>query len=54
VPPARIRAPAARVTSSNAVEASNARRLGTPADALALTGAEFVDMAFPSLAAAGS
>jgi hypothetical protein len=54
VPPAKIRAPAARVTSSNAVEASNARRLGTPADALALTGAEFVDMAFPSLAAAGS
>jgi hypothetical protein len=41
------------VTSSNAVEASNARRLGTPADDLALTGAEFVVMAFPSFSAAG-
>src|SRR5271163_5008124 len=54
VPPAKVRALAARVTNSNAVEASNARRLGTPADGLALTGAEFVDMAFPSSFAAGS
>jgi hypothetical protein len=55
VPPAKIRAPAARVINSNAVEASNTRRLGTLADGLALrlTGAEFVDMAFPSLSAAG-
>jgi hypothetical protein len=51
------------VISSNAVEASNARRLGglvdTPAFSLAgshneaLTNAEFVDIAFPSLSVAG-
>jgi hypothetical protein len=59
LPPAKIRAPAARVINSNAVEASSTRRLGTLADGLAfrltgphneaLTGAEFADMAFPSL-----
>jgi hypothetical protein len=53
VPPAQVRAPAARAISSNAVEASNARQLGTPADDLPLTGAEFVVMAFPSFSAAG-
>src|SRR5947207_12562675 len=53
VPPAKVRAHAARVISSNAVEASNPRRLSTPADDLALTGAEFVVMAFPSVSAAG-
>jgi cell division septum initiation protein DivIVA len=53
VPPAKVRAHAARVISSNAVEASNPRRLSTPADDLALTGAEFVVMAFPTVSAAG-
>jgi hypothetical protein len=53
LPPAKVRAPAARATSSNAVEASNARRLGTPAGDLALTGAEFGVMAFRSFSAAG-
>jgi hypothetical protein len=57
VPPAKVRAPAARVISSNAVEASNPRRLSTLAEGLAfalagqrdraLAGAEFVIIAFP-------
>ena len=57
-PAANVRAPAARATSSIAVEGSNARRLGSPADGLAsrlagpqdpvLTGAVFVNIAFPS------
>src|SRR5260370_37204278 len=57
VPPAKVRASAARVISSNALEASNARRLSTPAEGLAfaltgphdraLTGADLVIMAFP-------
>src|SRR5205823_6243329 len=59
VPPAKVRAPAVLVISSNAVEASNDRRLvrlvdgpafrltGPPNEAL--TGAELVDIAFPSL-----
>src|SRR5580692_5615031 len=61
-PPGRVRASAARATSSNAVEASNVRRLVRGGDGLALrltgphndapTGAEFEDMAFPSLSAA--
>jgi hypothetical protein len=52
------------VIRSNAVEASNARRLGglgvglafrsTEPHNEALTGAEFVDMAFPSSSALGS
>jgi hypothetical protein len=52
------------VISSNAVEASNLRRLVRFDDGLAfrlagpheeaLTGAEFADMAFPSSSAAGS
>jgi hypothetical protein len=57
VPPAKIRAPAARAINSNAVEASNALRLVRVGDGLAfrltgphneaLTGAELVDMASP-------
>src|ERR1700757_4914034 len=35
LPPANVRAPAARATSSNAVEASNARRSSTLAEGLA-------------------
>jgi hypothetical protein len=57
VPPAKVRAPAARVISSNAVEASNPRRLSTRVGGLAfalagqrdraLAGAEFVIIAYP-------
>jgi hypothetical protein len=56
-PPAKLRAPAARATSSNAVETSNPRRLSTLAEGLAfalagqrdraLAGAEFVIIAYP-------
>jgi hypothetical protein len=52
LPPAKVRAPAARAISSNAVEVSNARRRTEPRNE-ALAGAEFVDMAFASISAAG-
>ena len=58
LPPANVRALAPRATSSIAVEASNARRLGSQADGLVsasagshdvvLASAESVSMAFPS------